>query len=56
MKSTDGKVVLTFNGEIYNFKELRNDLESSGYSLRGHSDTEVLLNLYLQEVKPCLPC
>lgn len=41
-------VVLVFNGEIYNFRELRSQLEAEGVSFRGHSDTEVLLALYLR--------
>lgn len=49
MASPDGTVVLVFNGEIYNFRELRSDLERQGVAFRGHSDTEVLLNLYLAE-------
>jgi len=49
MVSQDGKVVLVFNGEIYNFRELRAELEALGQPTRGHSDTEVLLNLYLAQ-------
>ena len=46
MQSSDGKLVVTFNGEIYNHAALRAELESKGYSFRTHSDTEVLLQLY----------
>ncbi len=43
MHSPCGRYVLTFNGEIYNYKELRLRLESAGYAFRGESDTEVVL-------------
>jgi asparagine synthase (glutamine-hydrolysing) len=46
--------VLTFNGEIYNFLELRRELEGRGYRFRTRSDTEVLLALYEQEGERCL--
>src|SRR3954469_23299280 len=41
MHSADGRYVLVFNGEIYNFKPLRSALEQRGRSFRGRSDTEV---------------
>jgi asparagine synthase (glutamine-hydrolysing) len=43
MISKDGRYVLTYNGEIYNYKEIRKELESLGYIFYSQSDTEVLL-------------
>jgi asparagine synthase (glutamine-hydrolysing) len=44
MLSDDGVLAVTFNGEIYNFKELRRELEIAGYAFRTDSDTEVILH------------
>jgi asparagine synthase (glutamine-hydrolysing) len=46
MISTDGKTAIVFNGEIYNFKDLRARLQSRGHKFRTHSDTEVALEMY----------
>jgi len=43
MESADGRWVIAFNGEIYNFQDLRAELEAQGSAFRGHSDTEVLV-------------
>ena len=43
MVSSDQRYVLTYNGEIYNFKEIRNELQKKGYSFRSSSDSEVVL-------------
>ncbi|MGT2467073.1 asparagine synthase (glutamine-hydrolyzing) [Mesorhizobium atlanticum] len=43
MRSPGGRYVTTFNGEIYNFKDLRRELEDAGHQFRGTGDTEVML-------------
>jgi asparagine synthase (glutamine-hydrolysing) len=48
MLSRDGRFCLTFNGEIYNFQDLRRDLQGLGHNFIGHSDTEVMLAAFLQ--------
>lgn len=50
-----GSCVLAFNGEIYNFRELRAELEALGERFAGNSDTEVLLRLLMREGEACLP-
>jgi len=55
MADAAGKLVLTFNGEIYNYRALRAKLERRGVVFRGHSDTEVLANLLSHFGKDCLP-
>lgn len=49
MLNADRSVVLVYNGEIYNFPELRTALVADGVEFNGHSDTEVLLALYLRD-------
>jgi asparagine synthase (glutamine-hydrolysing) len=55
MTSADGRYVIIFNGEIYNYKELRKELEQQGYRFRTHSDTEVLLYCYAAYGTAMLP-
>lgn len=55
MADATSRVIVSFNGEIYNFRELRADLERQGVVFRGGSDTEVLVNLLAREGRACLP-
>lgn len=48
MQSICGNYFIVFNGEIYNFIELKNELINLGVDFRTHSDTEVILNLYIE--------
>lgn len=48
MTSTDGNVSIVFNGEIYDFKRLKDELIKRGYMFKSGSDTEVILNSYLE--------
>ena len=55
MVSSDGRYTVVFNGEIYNFRELRRELEADGVAFRTTSDTEVLLTLFGREGERMLP-
>jgi len=52
--SEDRSVVLIFNGEIYNYKDLRRELETKGHQFCSHTDSEVIIHLYEQEGIDCL--
>src|SRR5712691_1204172 len=54
MESEDGRHAITFNGEIYNYREIRAELMSKGHTFRTQSDTEVILAAYREWGKACV--
>jgi asparagine synthase (glutamine-hydrolysing) len=56
MSDDTGQVVLIYNGELYNYRELRRQLEAIGFGFRTRSDTEVLLKMYLWKGTEMLGC
>jgi asparagine synthase (glutamine-hydrolysing) len=54
MATPEGDLTVTFNGEIYNFAELRAELEAKGHQFRTHSDTEVILHGWRQWGERCV--
>lgn len=53
-RASDYTYALTYNGEIYNFRELREQLRKCGHTFETHSDTEVLLHAYLEWKEDCV--
>ncbi|MCU1272536.1 MAG: asnB 1 [Acidobacteriaceae bacterium] len=54
MSNEDGNVWITYNGEIYNARTLRRELEAKGHQFKSHSDTEVIVHLYEEEGADCV--
>ena len=54
LSNSNDTIWITFNGEIYNFKELRYTLEKKGYQFKTNTDTEVIINLYQEYGEKCV--
>jgi asparagine synthase (glutamine-hydrolysing) len=54
MCNEDGTIWLVFNGEIYDFQELRERLKTNGHTLKSHTDTETIIHLFEEEGIDCL--
>jgi len=53
MESPDGRYRIVYNGEVYNFRDLRPLVEAKGWKFRSNTDTEVVLGLYTNEGRAC---
>lgn len=53
METADGRYVISYNGEVYNFKEIRKNLEAEGSSFESECDTEVILKAYVKYQEKC---
>ncbi|MEM7391315.1 MAG: asparagine synthase (glutamine-hydrolyzing), partial [Verrucomicrobiota bacterium] len=54
MRNDEGNLTITYNGEVYNFRELRRELEGKGYTFKSDTDTEVVLKAYEEWGRGCL--
>ncbi|MEK6406353.1 MAG: asparagine synthase (glutamine-hydrolyzing), partial [Acidobacteriota bacterium] len=54
MSDASGRIWLTYNGEIYNFKEIRRELENLGHRFKSNTDAEVIIYAYLEWGRDCL--
>jgi len=54
MSSVDGRYTIIYNGEIYNYRDLRRELEAKGHRFRTNTDTEILLGLFADRGEDCL--
>jgi asparagine synthase (glutamine-hydrolysing) len=54
LSNADGSLWIVFNGEIYNYQELRAELMAAGHRFRSHTDTEVIVHLYQEHGVECL--
>ncbi len=54
MANEDESIWITFNGEIYNFREFRRELEGKGHRFKSNSDTEVIIHLYEEMGIKCI--
>lgn len=54
MKTSNGRYTIIYNGELYNYRELKKELQEKGHAFFSHSDTEVVLESYVEWGKKCL--